>query len=164
MRTSLRNTLFSMLSLFTLILLTGCQEGGGVNSIVDSLNPGAKKYDAAYLKQTLIPGKTTKAQVLQLFGPPNDEQLDQTSRTNGSNWSYRKSEEGIDKYLKLAHKYVSTDTSLKMYDTQAQVSKGQGMLDDVNSVAGTKRPSSGTTGSGLVIYFVNDVIDYYRLY
>lgn len=160
---SLRKRLLLALPLL-LALLTGCQEGGGVNGIVNSLNPGAKKYDAAYLKQTLIPGKTTKAQVMQLFGAPADEELDSSSRSNGSNWTYSKSEEGVDKYLKLAHKYVSTETSLKMYDTEAQVDKGQRMLDDANSVAGTRRPSSGTTGSRLIVYFVNDVVDYYRLY
>jgi len=164
MRILLRNTLFFVLSVFSLIMLTGCQEGGGVNSIVDSLNPGAKKYDAAYLKQTLIPGKTTKTQVMQLFGAPAEEELDNTSRRNGSNWTYSKNEEGVDKYLKLAHKYVSTETSLKMYDTEAQVDKGQRMLDDANSVAGTRRPSSSTTGSRLIIYFVDDVVDHYRLY
>ncbi|SFS24222.1 hypothetical protein SAMN03159318_00454 [Pseudomonas sp. NFACC42-2] len=150
---------------FTLCILTaglgGCANTG---DLMNSLNPGAQKYDVAYLKKTIIPGKTTKTQVTQLFGAPAEEQLDSTSRSNGSNWTYDKNQEGLEKYMTLAHKYVSTETSLKMYDASSQVSKAQGVANDVGSVTGTKKAQSQTQGTKLIIYFVDDVVDYYRLY
>lgn len=131
---------------------------------MNSLNPGAQKYDAVYLKKTIIAGKTTKSQVQQLFGAPAEEELDATSKSNDSNWTYDKREEGLDKYMKLAHKYVSAETSLKMFDAEGQVSNAQGVADDVSSVTGTKKPQNQTKGTRLIIYFINDVVDYYRLY
>jgi hypothetical protein len=164
MLNSSRNNLLFILPLLLLVLLTGCQQGGGINGIMDSLSPGAKKYDTAYLKQTLISGKTTKAQVEQLFGAPYDERLESSSRNNRTIWTYNKNEEGLDKYMKLAHKYVSTETSLKMYDTEAQVDKGQRMLDDANSVAGTRKSINSKSGTVLTIYFKDDVVDYYSIF
>lgn len=142
-------------------LFSGCTNTG---DLMNSLNPGAKKYEIAYLKQTIIPGKTTKSQVSQLFGAPTSEELNSTSTSNESNWTYEKHEEGLDKYMNLAHKYVSTETSLKMYDTSAQVSKAQGVTDDVSSVTGTKKAQNKTEGTVLTIYFVDDVVKYYRVY
>ncbi|WNW13351.1 hypothetical protein RRX38_20025 [Pseudomonas sp. DTU_2021_1001937_2_SI_NGA_ILE_001] len=141
--------------------LSGCANTDG---LMNSLNPGAQKYEITYLKKTLIPGKTTKNQVMQLFGAPSQEELNSTSRSNGSNWTYEKKEEGLEKYMTLAHKYVSTETSLKMYDASAQVSKAQGVAEDVSSVTGTKKAPNQATGSTLIIYFIDDVVDYYRLY
>ena len=141
--------------------LNGCTNTG---DLMNSLNPGARKYDIAYLKQTIIPGKTTKSQITQMFGAPANEELDSTSTSNESNWTYDKREEGLDKYMKLAHKYVSTETSLKMYDTSAQVSKAQGVANDVSSVTGTRTGQSQTQGTVLTIYFVDDVVKYYRVY
>ncbi len=141
--------------------LTGCSSSG---NFVNPLDSGSQKYNVAYLKQTLIPGKTTKSQVQQLFGTPAEEALDASSRSNGSNWTYSKSQEGLDKYMALAHKYVSTENSLKMYDASAQVSKAQGVMSDVGSVTGMNKPSSQAQGSRLVIYFVDDVMDHYQLY
>lgn len=150
---------------FTLCVLTGFLGGcANTGDLMSSLNPGAQKYDAVYLKKTIIPGKTTKSQIQQLFGTPPEEELDATSKSNDSNWTYDKREEGLDKYMKLAHKYVSTETSLKMFDAEGQVSNAQGVADDVGSVTGAKKPQSQTKGTRLIIYFVNDVVDYYRLY
>ncbi|WP_123416914.1 hypothetical protein [Pseudomonas brassicacearum] len=148
-------------------LISGCTNTGDLMNPLNSLNAlnaGAKKYDVAYLKQTIIPGKTTKSQVTQLFGAPTSEELDSTSTSNESNWKYDKREEGLDKYMKLAHKYVSTETSLKMYDTSAQLSKAQGVANDVSSVTGTKTPQNQTQGTVLLIYFEDDVVKYYRVY
>lgn len=144
--------------------LSGCANTGNLTSPLDALNAGSKKYDIAYLKQTVIPGKTTKSQVTQLFGAPASEQLNSTSTSNESNWTYDKREEGLDKYMELAHKYVSTETSLKMFDSEAQVSKAQDVADDVSSVAGTKKPQNKAQGTVLTIYFVGDVVKYYSLY
>lgn len=144
--------------------LSGCANTGDLMNPLNALNSGAKKYDITYLKQTIIPGKTTKSQVSQLFGAPASEGLDSTSTRNESNWTYDKREEGFDKYMTLAHKYVSTETSLKMYDTSAQVSKAQGVADDVSSVTGTKKPQNKAQGTVLTIYFVDDVVKYYSLY
>lgn len=147
--------------------LSGCANTGNLTNPLDALNglnAGSKKYDIAYLKQTIIPGKTTKSQVTQLFGAPASELLNSTSTSNESNWTYDKREEGLDKYMKLAHKYVSTETSLKMYDSQAQVSKAQDVADDVSSVSGTKKPQNKAQGTVLTIYFVGDVVKYYSLY
>ena len=169
MRTSLRNTLFSMLSAFTLAMLTGCQGGGGIGGIGDLTNPlgpGGKKYEAAYLKQNLIPGKTTKDQVLQLLGTPHDEDA---SSKNGSNeiiWMYNKSDEpSLDKYLSVARKYVSADALGKINDAQSQAYKGQDVMKDINTVTGTsnKKLSNGAVGNRLWIYFENNVVDRYYL-
>ncbi len=60
---------------FTLCLLTGVLGGcANTGDLMTSLNPGAQKYDVAYLKKTIIPGKTTKSQVQQLFGAPAEEE------------------------------------------------------------------------------------------
>ncbi len=142
-------------------VLGGCTNTG---DLMNSLNAGAQKYNVGYLKQTIIPGKTTKSQITQMFGAPASEELNSTSTSNESNWTYDKREEGLDKYMKLAHKYVSTETSLKMYDTSAQISKAQGVANDVGSVTGQKTGQSQTQGTVLTIYFVDDVVKYYRVY
>ena len=145
-------------------VLAGCANSGDLMGSLNGFNSGANKYDIAYLKKTIIPGKTTKSQISQMFGAPASEELNSTSSSNESNWKYDKREEGLDKYMKLAHKYVSTETSLKMYDASSQVSKAQGVADDVGSVAGTKTAQNKTQGTVLVIYFVDDVVKYYRIY
>ncbi|WP_426143238.1 hypothetical protein [Pseudomonas sp. DWP3-1-2] len=145
-------------------LLNGCANSGDLMGSLNPINGGANKYDIAYLKKTIIPGKTTKTEVSQLFGAPTSERLDSTSSSNESNWEYRKSEEGFDKYLTMAHKYVSTETSLKMYDASSQVSKTQDVAKDVSSVTGTKTAQNKTQGDVLLIYFVDDVVKYYRVY
>jgi len=169
MRILLRNTLFSALSVFALAMLTGCQGGGGIGSISDLTNPlatGGKKYEAAYLKQNLIPGKTTKDQVLQLLGAPHEEDA---SSKNGSNeiiWLYSKSDEpSLDKYLKVARKYVSADALGKINDAENQAYKGQDVMKDINTVTGTssKKLSNGAVGNELWIYFENNVVDRYYL-
>jgi hypothetical protein len=66
--------------------------------------------------------------------------------------------------MKLAHKYVSTETSLKMYDTSAQISKAQGVANDVGSLTGRCKGQSQTQGTVLTIYFIDDVVKYYRVY
>ncbi|CDF96699.1 hypothetical protein BN844_0386 [Pseudomonas sp. SHC52] len=99
-----------------------------------------------------------------MFGAPASEELNSTSTNNESNWTYDKREEGLDKYMKLAHKYVSTETSLKMYDASAQASKAQGVANDVSSVTGTRTGQSQTQGTVLTIYFEDDVVKYYRIY
>lgn len=142
-------------------VLGGCANTG---DLMSSLNPGAQKYNIAYLKQTIIPGKTTKSQITQLFGAPTSEELNSTSSSNESNWTYEKTDEGLDKYMKLAHKYVSAETSLKMYDASSQLSKAQTVANDVSSVTGTKTGQSQTQGSILTIYFIDDVVKYYRVY
>ncbi|WP_210644525.1 MULTISPECIES: hypothetical protein [unclassified Pseudomonas] len=144
--------------------ISGCTNSGDLMNSLNSLNSGAKKFDTTYLKQTIYPGKTTKSQINQMFGAPTSEELNSTSSSNESNWTYDKREEGLDKYMKLAHKYVSTETSLKMYDTSAQLSKAQGVANDVSSVTGTKTTQSQTQGTVLTIYFVDDVVKYYRVY
>lgn len=165
MRIFLRNSLFAILPAF-MVALTGCQGGGGLGDMMNPLGTGGKKYEAAYLKQNLIPGKTTKDQVLQMFGAPTDETSNSVNGSNDVRWSYRKNQENnFDKYLTMAHKYVSTETSLKMYDASAQVSKGQDVMNDVNTVAGvnSKQVMTGATGNHLTIYFENNVVDRYYL-
>ncbi|WP_207283066.1 hypothetical protein [Pseudomonas sp. FW300-N2F2] len=148
-------------------VLNGCANTGdlgNLGNLMGTLNQGAQKYDVSYLKQTIIPGKTTKGQITQMFGAPTNEELNSTSTSNESNWTYEKSDEGLDKYMKLAHKYVSPETRLKMADTSAQLSKAQTVANDVSSVTGGKTGQSQTQGSVLTIYFVDDVVKYYRVY
>lgn len=145
-------------------VLNGCANTGDLGKLMNTLNQGSQKYDVTYLKQTIIPGKTTKGQITQMFGAPTNEELNSTSASNESNWTYEKNDEGLDKYMKLAHKYVSTETSLKMYETSAQLAKAQTVANDVSSVTGTKTGQSQTQGSVLTIYFVDDVVKYYRVY
>lgn len=166
MRIFLRNSLLSILSAFMLITLTGCQGGGGLGDITNPLGTGGKKYDAAYLKQNLIPGRTTKDQVLQMFGAPTNETSTSVNGSNDVRWSYWKNQENsFNKYLTMAHKYVSTETSLKMYDASAQVSKGQDVMNDVNTVTGanSNQVMSGASGHHLTIYFKNNVVDSFNL-
>ncbi|MDR9850785.1 hypothetical protein RJO15_24375 [Herbaspirillum huttiense F1] len=148
------------LSVFAFVL-TGCAGGP-----MGALNSGSEKYDQAYLKQNIIPGKTTKDDVMRLFGAPYTQELNSTSGKNGneSNWTYNKSQEGIDKYMTLAHKYLPTGSSLQMYDAQAQVGKAKGVGEDVQSVTGTAGKPNDKSGSILTIYFVDNVVKYYRLY
>ena len=148
-------------------VLNGCANTGDLSNLgnlMGTLNQGAQKYDVSYLKQTIIPGKTTKSQITQMFGAPTNEELNSTSSSNESNWTYEKSDEGLDKYMKLANKYVSTETRMKMADTSAQLSKAQTVANDVSSVTGGKTGQSQTQGSVLTIYFVDDVVKYYRVY
>ncbi|WP_081015413.1 MULTISPECIES: hypothetical protein [Pseudomonas] len=148
-------------------VLNGCANTGdlgNLGNLMGTLNQGAQKYDVSYLKQTIIPGKTTKGQITQMFGAPTNEELNSTSASNESNWTYEKSDEGLDKYMKLAHKYVSPETRLKMADTSAQLYKAQTVANDVSSVTGGKTGQSQTQGSVLTIYFVDDVVKYYRVY
>lgn len=150
---------------FTLCMLTGALGGcANTGDLMSSLNPGAQKYDITYLKKTIIPGKTTKTQVTQLFGTPAEEHLDSSNNSNQSSWTYSKHEEGLEKYMTLAHKYVSTETSLKMYDASSQVSKAQGVADDVGSATNTKKIQGQNKASRLIIYFVDDVVESYRIY
>ncbi|MCQ6255061.1 hypothetical protein [Pseudomonas sp. Q11] len=141
--------------------ISGCTN---TSDLMNSLNPGAKKFDITYLKQTIYPGKTTKSQITQMFGVPTNEKLNSTSASNESNWTYEKGEEGLDRYMKLAHKYVSTETRLKMYEASAQLSQAQRVVNDVSSVTGSRTPQSQTQGTVLTIYFVDDVVKYYRVY
>lgn len=145
-------------------LLTGCANSGDLMGSLNALNAGSNKYENAYLKKTIIPGKTTKNQVSQMFGAPTEEEVDATNSSNGSKWTYRKNQEGLDKYIKLAHKYVSTDTSLKIYDATAQASKAQEVANDVGSATGTKTAQNKTQGNVLLIHFVDDVVKSYWLY
>ncbi|MET3457285.1 MULTISPECIES: hypothetical protein [Pseudomonas] len=158
-------TLRNGLSLCVLAgVLNGCANTADLGNLMSTLNQGAQKYDVAYLKQTIIPGKTTKGQITQMFGVPSNEELNSTSTSNESNWTYEKGDEGLDKYMKLAHKYVSPETRLKMYETSAQLSKVQTVANDMSSATGTRTGQSQTQGSVLTIYFVDDVVKYYRVY
>jgi len=166
MRPCLRNSLFSILSAFMLVMLIGCQGGGGIGDLTNPLGPGGKKYEAAYLKQNLIPGKTTKDQVLQLLGAPYEEDANSSDGSNELIWTYEKSQEpSLDKYLNVAQKYVSTDTFWKINDAKVEANKGQDVMKDINTVTGTsnKKLSNGATGSILRIYFKNNVVDRYYL-
>lgn len=165
MRIFLRNSLFAILPAF-MVALTGCQGGGGLGDITNPMGTGSKKYEAAYLKQNLIPGKTTKDQVLQMFGTPHDESASSSNGSNEVNWTYEKSQEpSLDKYLNVAQKYVSTDTFWKINNAKVEANKGQDVMNDVNTVTGNsnKKMSSGAVGSRLSIYFENNVVDHYYL-
>lgn len=147
--------------------ISGCANTGDLmNSLnsLNSLNAGAKKFDIAHLKQTISPGKTTKSQITQMFGAPTTEELNSTSTSNESNWTYEKQEEGLNRYMKLANKYVSDETRLKMYETSAQIANVQRVANDVSSATGTKTTQGQAQGSVLTIYFVDDVVKYYRVY
>lgn len=68
------------LAFATLLFLTACAGMGGGNQ---------DKMSSAYLKQHLIPNKTTKADVQQLFGAPGYKSED----SDGSGmWSYSEAE------------------------------------------------------------------------
>ncbi|WYX24887.1 hypothetical protein WJ969_02370 [Achromobacter xylosoxidans] len=74
------NTLQRCFALSILLLLTACAGMGGGSE---------DKMSSAYLKQHLIPGKTTKADVQQLFGAPGYK----TEESNdGGMWSYSEAE------------------------------------------------------------------------
>ncbi|QBZ90288.1 hypothetical protein EPZ47_16735 [Pseudomonas viciae] len=151
-------------------LISGCTNTGdlmnSLNSLnsLSALNSGAKKFDVTYLKQTIYPGKTTKTQITQMFGAPSTQELNSTSTSNESNWTYAKQEEGLDRYMKLANKYVSDETRMKMYDASAQIAKVQKVASDVSSATGTNTSQAQAQGTVLTIYFVDDVVKYYRVY
>ncbi|AHL34415.1 hypothetical protein CD58_16590 [Pseudomonas brassicacearum] len=151
-------------------LISGCTNSGDLMNSLNSLNSltglnsDTKKFDTAYLQQTIYPGKTTKSQITQMFGAPSTEALNSTSTSNESNWTYDKQDEGLNRYMKLANKYVSDETRLKLYDTSAQLAKVQKVANDVSSATGTKTSQGQAQGSVLTIYFVDDVVKYYRVY
>lgn len=161
--TSTRHPLSLLIISLLFFIVGGCQQS---SDLMSTLTPSAKKYDSVYLKQTLIPGKTTKNQVMQLFGAPSSNIANMNSNTAGNQyiWKYEKNEEGFDKYLQIAHKYVPVDTSLKMFEASTKVSQAQGVKDDVNTVTGTKSTDNKTTGSILTILFDNDIVTHYDLY
>jgi hypothetical protein len=119
------------------------------------MNPfgvGAKKYDMDYLNKTLIVGKTTKAQVLELFGQPTRGGSDLSAQ---STWTYEKSQEGLEKYLGMAHGYVSPEIGQKLSQAQYQVFKAQVAVNDAGTVAGGSPSRPRLT---LSIFFDHDVV------
>lgn len=66
--------------LCVLVMVSACAQMPGGGSSGDD-----GKYDAAYMKQNLIPGKTTKDQVLAMYGSTSDKSI----RSDGSEtWNY----------------------------------------------------------------------------
>ncbi|QKZ03323.1 MULTISPECIES: hypothetical protein [Pseudomonas] len=133
-------------------VLAGCANS---NDLMGNMNPfgvGAKKYDMDYLNTTLIAGKTTKAQVLELFGKPTRGGSDLSAQ---SKWTYEKREEGVEKYLNMAHGYVAPEVGQTLSDAQGQVFKAQGALNDAGSVVGGTPARQGLI---LDIFFDNDVV------
>ncbi len=64
-----------------LVMMAACAQMPGGDSTGDNA-----KYDAAYMKQNLIPGKTTKEQVVAIYGSTSDK----SARSDGSEtWNYK---------------------------------------------------------------------------
>ncbi|OPG74643.1 hypothetical protein B1218_37460, partial [Pseudomonas ogarae] len=82
-------------------VLNGCANTGDLGNLMGSLNQGAKKYDVSYLKQTIIPGQTTKSQITPMSGVLMNEELYSPSPRNKSNWASQKTEDVIDKNMNL---------------------------------------------------------------
>lgn len=154
-----RNTFRNGVGLCLLVaVLTGCANS---NDLMGNMNPfgvGAKKYDMDYLNKTLIEGKTTKAQVLELFGKPTRGGSDLSAQ---STWTYVKSEEGLEKYLKVAQGYVSPEMSQKISGAQYQVFKAQVAVNDAGTVTGE---APARQGLGLSVYFDHDVVQGFSVY
>ncbi|MDE1167183.1 MAG: hypothetical protein PW845_17845 [Pseudomonas sp.] len=148
-----RNTFRNGVGLCLLIsVLTGCANS---NDLMGNINPfgvGAKKYDMDYLNKTLVVGKTTKAQVLEIFGKPTRGGSDLSAQ---STWSYEKSQEGLEKYLHIAQGYVSPEMSQTISGAQYQVFKAQVAVNDAGTVAGG---SPARQGLSLNIFFDHDVV------
>ncbi|MBN3792047.1 hypothetical protein [Burkholderia sp. Ac-20353] len=67
-------------ALCAFLVISACAQLPGSGATAD-----ASRYDPSYLKQNLIPGKTSRDQVLALFGDPSDK----GTRSDGSeSWSY----------------------------------------------------------------------------
>ncbi|MGI4837539.1 MAG: hypothetical protein ACRYF9_07970 [Janthinobacterium lividum] len=133
-------------------VLTGCANSNDLMGNMNTFGVGAKKYDMDYLNKTLLVGKTTKAQVLELFGKPTRGGSDLSAQ---STWTYEKSQEGLEKYLNIAHGYVPQEMGQKLSAAQYQVSKAQVAVNDAGTVAGG---SPARQGLSLDIYFDHDVV------
>lgn len=151
------------------IALSGCagqgdQLGDFMGDPLGSLGGGSgSKYTPAFVKANLIKGKTTIAEVRQKFGAPYEVRRQQETNGESEDWSYKKSEEGMNAMLKMYRKYAPTQNSLDSYNQEAKVGKAYDAMDDVGTVTGTKTAEKKSSYDFLRINFVNGVVYSYTL-
>ncbi len=138
-------------------VLSGCANSNDMMGSMNLNGAGAKKYDESYLRTAIVRGKTTKNQITQMFGPPMQEQADSDTITN---WTYVKSEEGLEKYVNLAHRFVSPETSGAIGTATSHVANAQGTMNEVTSVTTGKTTAQGIS---LRIFFENDIVQNYSV-
>ncbi|MFS6933787.1 hypothetical protein [Klebsiella oxytoca] len=127
------------------ILLSGCSSVGGED-----------KYSASYIESHLVKGKTTKAEVQQLYGVPDTN--DKSS--NGTIWVYRK---GAD--------YNSVSSLTRYIPGTEEISSVLGMASTASEVSSTASKladkRSGNTeihGDRLYIAFdESDIVEYWSI-
>ncbi|MEB5835410.1 hypothetical protein MXF26_03965 [Pantoea dispersa] len=134
------------LMVMLVILLSGCSSTGGED-----------KYSATYVQSHIKEGKTTKAEVQQLYGVPDDNQ----KSSQGTTWIYEKNAD-----------YSSASSLLGYIPGAGAVSGALGMANSASEVSSTagkmadKR--SGNTeihGNRLYITFNNsDIVDYWSIH
>jgi hypothetical protein len=118
---------------------------------------GEDKYSASYVQSHIIKGKTTKAEVQNLYGVPDDN--DKSS--NGTTWVYHKDSD------------YSSMSSLAGYIPGAgAVSSALGMANTANDASSTagkladkRNGNTEIHGNRLYITFNNDnVVDYWSIH
>ncbi|ARP81928.1 hypothetical protein CAL12_14625 [Bordetella genomosp. 8] len=129
-----------LIAVLLLSTLAACANMNGGN--------GEDKMSMNYLKQHLVVNKTTKADVLQMFGEPRykDEQPD-----GADYWSYSEDQINGKDYLGEASKYLSGMAgSFGSAAAQSQQRKTDRDLNIFFNAKGTVRNfnASGRTGAG----------------
>ncbi|SFC09159.1 hypothetical protein [Kosakonia oryzae] len=130
------------------ILLSACSSMGG---------GGEDKFSASYVQSHIVEGKTTKAQVQQLYGVPDDNQ----KSSNGTTWIYFKNAD-----------YSSVSSLAGYIPGAGAVSSALGMANTASSASSTASKlsdkSNGNTeihGDRLYITFNrSDIVDYWSIH
>ncbi|MDD7998679.1 hypothetical protein FEI17_05165 [Kosakonia radicincitans] len=140
------NSSLKCLVVVSAILLSACSSMGG----------GEDKFSASYVQSHIVEGKTTKAQVQQLYGVPDDNE----KSSNGTTWVYHKNADysSVSSLAGYIPGAGAVSSALGMANTASEASSTAGKLSD-------KR--SGNTeihGNRLYITFNrNDVVDYWSI-
>ncbi|MDU3756597.1 MAG: hypothetical protein E7G34_24450 [Klebsiella pneumoniae] len=127
-------------------LLGACSSGGGED-----------KFSASYVQSHIVEGKTTKAQVQQLYGVPDSNE----KSSNGTTWVYYKNTDysSVSTLASYIPGAGAIGSALDMANTASEASSSAGKLSD-------KR--SGNTeihGNRLYITFnQNDVVNYWDIH
>ncbi|HFN0608740.1 hypothetical protein ACYBCU_24060 [Klebsiella pneumoniae] len=129
----------------TTFLLGACSSGGGED-----------KFSASYVQSHIVEGKTTKAQVQQLYGVPDSNE----KSSNGTTWVYYKNAD-----------YNSVSSLAGYIPGAGAISSALGMANSASEASATASKlsdkRSGNTeihGNRLYITFnQKDVVDYWNI-
>ncbi|MCR0999249.1 hypothetical protein [Serratia rubidaea] len=139
------NSYLKCLVIATTILLCACSSTGGED-----------KFSASYVQSHIVKGKTTKAEVQQLYGVPDDN----TKSSNGTTWGYNKNADysSVSSLASYIPGAGAVSSALGMANTASEASSTVGKISDKQS------GNTETRGKRLYIHFDNNnVVDYWDI-